>query len=136
MFRSIALIIVLPILTACPDSAIYVIQEVAPGMIVDAKIDTSVQRFRPGEVKVRGNIVVENSSHGTIRHVNSRLWLSVDQEGSSRTYLDSITSHAVDSGFVDILPGDNLQLSVYWVLPESIGKSLDGRNVTLELMIP
>jgi hypothetical protein len=136
MLRNIALIIVLPILTACPDTAIYVTQEIAPGMIVDAKIDTSVQRFRPGEVKVRGDIVVENSSDQTFLYSNSRLWLSVDQGGSRRTYLDSIASHAVDSGFVEILPGDNLRLSVYWVLPESIGRSLDERNVALELAIP
>jgi hypothetical protein len=105
-------------------------------MVVDAKIDTSVRRFRPGEVKVLGNIVVTNSSDQTIRYSNSRLWLSVDDEISRRTYLDNISSHIVDTGFVEILSGDNLSLSVYWVLPEDIGRSLDGHEVTLELAIP
>ena len=136
MTRKIVVFLVLPLLAACPDSAIYVYQEIAPGMVVDAKIDTSVRRFRPGEVKVLGNIVVTNSSDQTIRYSNSLLWLSVDDKVSRRTYLDSISSHIVDTGFVEILSGDNLSLSVYWVLPEDIGRSLDGREVTLELAIP
>jgi hypothetical protein len=136
MTRKIVVFLVLPLLAACPDSAIYVYQEIAPGMVIDARIDTSVRRFRPGEVKVLGNIVVTNSSDQTIRYSNSRLWLSVDDEISRRTYLDNISSHIVDTGFVEILSGDNLSLSVYWVLPEDIGRSLDGHEVTLELAIP
>jgi hypothetical protein len=136
MLRTITLIFVLPILAACPDSAIYVDKEIAPGMIVEAKINTSVKRFRPGEVKVLGDVVIANSSDNTIRYSNSRLWLNVDDELSRQTYLDSIASHAVDAGFVEIQPGDRLRLAVYWVLPEAIGRSLDERQVTLELAIP
>ena len=136
MLRIIALTIVLPILIACQDSAICVTEEIAPGIFVDAKIDTSVKSFRLGEVKVRGDIGVENSSDQTIDYSNGRLWLIVEQEVSLRPYVDSIASQIVDSGSVAILPDDNLQLSIYWVLRETIGRSLDGLSMTLELAIP
>ncbi|HNP36026.1 MAG TPA: hypothetical protein PKK10_09255 [Woeseiaceae bacterium] len=130
------LALALPVLAGCPDSAIYVTKEIAPGMLIDAKIDTSARRFRAGEVKVAGTILIENRLDEAIRYSNERLWLNVNNELSRRTHVDSLASHAVDVGFVEIPPGENLYLSVYWVLPEEIGRSLDERSVDLELAIP
>jgi hypothetical protein len=132
----VAPIFLLPALSACPDDAIYVTKEIAPGMLVDARIESSIKRLGPGEVKVFGNLLIENSSDWTFRYSNSQLWLNVDDTLSHRTYVDSVASRVVDFDFVDISPKDQLRLEAYWILPESIGSSLDECHVALELATP
>ena len=135
MRQKLQLILLLPILAGCEESTFHEHLEIAQ-LVVDAEINSSVRRFRPGEVKVRGDIVVANSSQQTINYSNERLWLSVAQVGSRRTYVDNVASHVVDHGFVEILPGDEMQLSVYWVFPDTIDSPLTENSVKLEFAIP
>jgi hypothetical protein len=137
MYRFVALILVLPFLTACPDdSVVPVISEIAPGILADARIDVSTGRMPSGEVKVRGEVVIENNSSQSFLYSNSRLWLKVGQEISRRAYVESVASHAVDSGFVEIPAGQNLKLSVYWVFSKRIHISFDDRTVSIGFAAP
>ena len=50
---------------------------------------------------------------------NKWLWLESGDTQSVRAYLDSVASHGVDFGTVEIAPNDSLDLKVYWVIPSN-----------------
>jgi archaellum component FlaG (FlaF/FlaG flagellin family) len=118
--------------TACnDDSVIRVGGEVSPGLIADASIKCKSEPFRLGGVKNTGWLIIGNTSDATISYSNSRLRLNIDGHTAKQTYVDSLASHIVDVGDVDIAPGETLEFNAYWVLPESIGKSWSDGEVSL-----
>ena len=107
------------------------------GMAVTADISSTADHFDAGKVKIRGRIVVSNTlDHQPIRWSNRNLWLTLKDGGSTRAYVDSIASHTADQGFVGIPPGEDLELSVYWVFSEPIVEPLTPDRVSLDFAIP
>ena len=128
------LFIALLFLNACSDdSVIHVVGDVPPGLVIDATIDKATKHFQPGEVKIRGYLVIGNTSDEPLAYSNSRLRLSIDQFMSERTYVDSFASHVVDVGNIDIAPGQTIEFHAYWVMPDDVGTSWFDGEVSLSL---
>ena len=83
-----------------------------------------------GGHKVLGQLKITSSSEGEIAFSNKELYLVIKGEGESRTYVDSIASHAIDFTSTTLKKGGTLKQNVYWVLPPV--KSLTAEHLHLE----
>ena len=83
---------------------------------------------------VTGTLTVSNKSSVDIDYSNKELFLVIENEGESRTYLDSLTSHYIDVDSVKIRAGETNTYHVYWALPPV--KSLRAERIYLEWRQP
>jgi hypothetical protein len=86
----------------------------AKGTIIEMEFD-----FQDGLTKLSGDVVIENMSSQPQQYSNMRLWLQSGEHVRARAFLDSLASHHIDTGTVEIAPGDRLELAVYWAFPDS-----------------
>ena len=75
--------------------------------------------FQDCLTKLSGNVVIENMSSQPQHYSNMWLWIESGESVRARAFLDSLASHHIDTGEVEIEPGDRLDLAVYWVFPDS-----------------
>ena len=136
MNRRYVLTVTFVALTACSGPTITISSELSPGLTVRAKIDSRARKFDPGRSKIRGKIIIENRSNYSFSHTNKRLWLSIGDSTSRRTYVDNLASHIVDTGLVTISPGENLEFPAYWIFPDTVVRSLSEQEISIYLAIP
>ena len=134
MFKFVTLILAIFFLSACQDdSVVHTGGEIAPGIIVDAMIDRAPKPFRRGKVKVHGYLMIGNISDEPQTYSNKHLWLNIDTHTADRTYVDSVASHIVDVGEVEIAPGQSIDFYAYWVLSDTVEKIRSDAEVSLYL---
>jgi hypothetical protein len=80
--------------------------------------------------KVNGKISITNNSQNSVSYSNKDLYLVIEKEGESRTYMNSPASHNIDLSTVEIPANENREYQVYWVLPPV--KSLKAERIRLE----
>ena len=100
------------------------------GVLFKVSVGEYSQEIRPTEYKVKGTLVVLNESQSNIKFSNKDLYLIIEKEGESRTYIDSPASHVIDLSAVDIPSKESREYAVYWVLPPV--KSLSTGKIRLE----
>ncbi len=83
---------------------------------------------------VKGSLTISNKSNGDIDYSNKDLFLVIENEGESRTFLDSLSSNYIDIDAVKIRAGQINEYQVYWALPPV--KSLNAERIYLEWRQP
>ena len=80
-------------------------------------IPSSYEEEIEGNYKVVGQLKIINNSSSDVSFSNKDLYLVIEKEGESRTYVNSVASHAIDFSTTTIKKGGTLEQNVYWVLP-------------------
>ena len=85
----------------------------------DATI-TSV-KFDADESTVKYFADVRISNVVEVTQLYSNRWLRLESADtqSARAYLDSVASHHIDIGTVELAPNESLDLKIYWVFPSA-----------------
>ncbi len=90
-------------------------------MISSEKLDISANiapifiKFAPGKVKLEGEITVSNKTSCPLRYGNKLLLLKVNDDLTSRAYMDTIASVDIDFTTVVIKPHSKINFPAYWV---------------------
>ena len=120
------------LVAACAESADIHLSAESGSLSVEARITATERGFRDEFAKVSGEVAIKNTDAEAQEYSNSWLWLSDGDEIRYRAWLDSLASHHVDVGTIEIDPKSTLELSVYWAVPESeLDKLTDGAFVLI-----
>ena len=82
---------------------------------VHAAITAVDYDFDEGKATYRADANISNTTDSAQVYSNKWLWLESGNSLKSRAYLDSIASHQIDVGSIEIGPNEDLNLEVYWV---------------------
>lgn len=109
----------LALISACEPDISIKLEAQAPNLEARATIMTVEFDASDSTVKYFADVSISNTSAVVQPYSNKWLRLeSVDTE-SARAYLDSIASHHIDVGTVDLAPNESLDLRIYWVIPSA-----------------
>jgi len=100
----------------------------ASGLALNATVDSTAKpmpRDARSPSRLDGSLKVINPTAVPVAYSNRSAILS-----GARAYVDSVASHAVDSGSIKIQPGEQIELRVYW--PSQIKPGTTATNLTFK----
>jgi len=133
MIRAPLFLLVVLFLSACGDPGTVRLSTKSTSLAATATLSTSVSKFRIGGAKISAQLEVENISAKPQPYSNRWLWLRGSGDFAARAWFDNIVIHPADESEIEIQPGETFKISIYWVFPESIGNSVLGQPLSLEL---
>ena len=135
MISLLRIILATLLLASCAQSVDFEFEAESENLSAKAAITkiSFARRFEDGFAKFSGNVTIKNTSLQPQGYSNMWLWLRSGEKVQARAWLDNWTSHYIDEGEVEIEPGDAIELSVYWVLPESEVEKFGGNTFVLEI---
>lgn len=119
-------------LSACPSA--QKVSFVQSNIHFKASVEKYGKELERNLYMVTGTLTISNKSDIDIGYSNKDLFLVIENNGESRTYLDSLTSHYIDIDAVKIRAGETNEYQVYWALPPV--KSLSAERIHLEWRQP
>ena len=133
MTRNLAILVAAFFLTSCAQPLDLEFHAESEHLKVRAIITESETEFRDGFTKLSGTAVIHNPTSQAQQYSN--MWLQLRSAGGmqERAYLDNLTSHHIDSGTVEIEPGDTIEIPVYWVFPDAEIEQLRNGGFVLEV---
>jgi len=120
-------------LWACGDSATFQTTAKSDGLVANAVIDIAPSDFQSGTIRYSGTVSIQNTSNQAQSYSNTWLWLNRENGPEARAWLGNLTSHYIDEATVELVPGEDLELPVYWVFDKVDGATLFDGTVALEL---
>ena len=107
------------LISACEQDVSIELEVRSQGLHVKANITSIDFDFGDGKAAYRASATITNTTEEPLDYSNMWLWLESGTTLSARAYLDSLASHQIDTGPVELRPSETLNLKVYWVFPIS-----------------
>lgn len=133
MTRNLLILVVAFFLTSCAQPLDLEFRAESEHLKVRAVITESEAGFGDGLTKLSGTAAIHNPTSQAQQYSNMWLLLRSARGIEERAYLNNLTSHRIDSGTVKIEPGDTLEISVYWVIPDAEIEQLGYGGFILEV---
>ena len=133
MIRLLRIALAILLLASCSQSVDIELEASSDNLSANATITEIEAAREDGSTKLSGNVAIKNTSLLPQNYSNKWLLLQSDGQVRERAYLDNLTSHYIDHDVVEILPGDTIELPVYWVFPDSEVEQIDGSAFILEI---
>ena len=133
MISLLRIVLATLLLASCAPSVDFEFEAKSDNLSAKATITEIEFNFKDGFTKLSGDVAIKNTSLQPQNYSNMWLRLQSGEEFQERAYLDNLTSHHVDSGVVEIPPGEILELPVYWVFPDSEVEQLGDDTFVLEI---
>ncbi len=121
------------LVASCAPQVDFEFEAESENLSAKASVTEMEFNFQDGFTKLSGNVVIENTSSQPQKYSNMWLWLESGESVRARAFLDSLASHHIDTGEVEIEPGDRLDLAVYWVFPDSEIENLGNDAFVLQI---
>jgi hypothetical protein len=126
--RIIIIILVCIFLSSCGKEIMLETQK--DGLAITAIINSSFSKLNEKQYKIKGSLIVKNTTNTELYFSNKDLYL-VSSKIESRAYQNSITSNVIDFANVSIPANGVLEQKVYWVV-ETVNEA-GVKNIHLEL---
>ena len=107
------------LISACETEISIELEVLSSSLHVKANITSIDSDFADGKTAYRATVTITNTTEEPQDYSNRWLWLESGTALSARAYLDSLASHQIDTGPVELGPNENLNLEIYWVFPSS-----------------
>lgn len=105
--------------SACEPDVSIELEARSPSLLVTANITAIEFDFDDSKATYRASATITNTTEKPHDYSNMWLWLEPRTTLRARAYLDSLASHQIDTGPVELGPNESLNLEVYWVFPSS-----------------
>jgi hypothetical protein len=126
--KIIIIILVCMVLSSCGKEIMLETQK--DGLAITAIINSSFSKLNEKQYKIKGSLIVKNTTNTELYFSNKDLYL-VSSKIESRAYQNSITSNVIDFANVSIPANGVLEQKVYWVV-ETVNEA-GVKNIHLEL---
>ena len=107
------------LISACERDVSIELEAQSPSLQVKANITSIDFGFDDGKAAYRASTTITNMTEEPQDYSNMWLWLESGTTLSARAFLDSLASHQIDTGPIELGPSESLNLKVYWVFPSS-----------------
>lgn len=121
------------LVSACEPDVSIELQAQTPNLHVKAEVRSIEFDFDDDKATYRASTTITNTSKEPRNYSNMWLWLESGTTLSARAYLDSLASHQIDTGPVELGPNESLDLEIYWVFPSS--EFEDSSDVPFDLVL-
>ena len=107
------------LISACEPEVSIELQTQNPNLNVRAEIRSIEFDLDDDKATYRASAIITNTTKEPRSYSNLWLWLESGPTLSARAYLDSLASHQIDTGPIELGPNESLDLEIYWVFPSS-----------------
>ena len=124
-------LLILGCMSSCNTNNIKQVSLEGATLEIRASLTPKFRKFTSGNSKIEGNLSITNKTPFIQSYGNEFLQLKVNGNLIARTYLNNLSSNAIDFAIVEIKPHTTISIPVYWVF--NVPTSTKVNSVRLEL---